>query len=79
MCVLIVGCDVFGDGNTPRVCDGTTPAFKDGFFLYHNFGGLFVIKIEFISVADGDVARLGKFSAAEEGLGSEQGCHIHCP
>ena len=59
-------CDVGLEWHTPEILVGTSPSVQNRLFGDSDFGGSAIVNIDFLAVADGDVARFGKFAAAEK-------------
>ena len=75
-CVPVVVTDVGMQGYAPHSGFGAKPSLVDGFFRYNYFCSSAVIYVEFLIVADCDIARLSKFISAQEGLVGKGGDHV---
>ena len=64
-------------GYAPHYGFGAKPSLEDGFFRHNYFCCSAVVDVDFLIVADCDVAFLGKFITAQEGLVGEGGDHVH--
>ena len=58
--------DVGLEWHTPEILMGTAPSLLNCLFGDSDCGGSAVVNVDFLAVADGDVARIGKFAAAEK-------------
>ena len=59
-------CDVGLEWHTPEILVGTSPSLQNRLLGDSDCGGSAIVNIDFLAVADGDVARFGKFAAAEK-------------
>ena len=64
-------------GYAPHSGLGEKPSLEDGFLRHNYFFCSYVVAFDFFIVADCDVACLGKFISAQEGLVGEGGDHVH--
>ena len=59
-------CDVGLEWHMSEILVGTPPSLQNHLFGDSDFGGSAIVNIDFLAVTDGDVARFGKFAAAEK-------------
>ena len=67
-CVCVQVCDVGLERDAPEFCCGASPPFEDCSLGHCDFRGASVVDVDFVAVADGNVACFSKLSATEEGL-----------
>ena len=66
--MLIVVGDICLEGHTPQFCCRAAPVLQNSFFGNDFFCGVAIVDVDFIAVANGDVAGFGNLDAAEKGL-----------
>ena len=73
---VVVG-DVLLERDAPEALVGAKPTLQDGLFGDNDPGGSAIVDVHFVPVADGDVASLGKLTAAEQRVARKGGNNIH--
>ena len=58
--------DVGLEWHAPEILVGTAPSLQNCFFEYGDFSSPVIVDVDFLAVADGDVAGLGEFTPTEE-------------
>lgn len=58
--------DVGLEWHAPEILMGTAPSLQNCFFGDGDFSGPAIVDVDFLAVADGDVASFGEFSSTEE-------------